>query len=75
MLKIFAYIDDVFLSYVISILEDLGDSENAEENICVDKLVKMMYEHIPGFSETNRYHCNIRFPTEIHKHNSMIFHD
>ena len=35
---------------MISILEDLGDSENAEENIGVDKFVKMMYKHIPGFS-------------------------
>ena len=60
---------------MINILKDLGDSENAEENIGVDKCVKMMYKHIHGFGETNRDHGNIRVPTEISKHDSMIFHD
>lgn len=46
-------IDDIVLSYVISILEDLGDSENAEENIDVDQFIEMMDAYIPGFAEIN----------------------
>ena len=42
------------LSYVISILEDLGDRENAEENIDVDQFIEMMDAYIPGFAEINR---------------------
>ncbi|XP_045196471.2 CUE domain-containing protein 2-like [Mercenaria mercenaria] len=43
-------IDEIVLSYIISILEDLGDSENAEENIDVDQFVEMMDAYIPGFA-------------------------
>lgn len=42
-------IDDIVLSYVISILEDLGDDSNAEENIDVDQFAEMMEAYIPGF--------------------------
>ncbi|XP_022291004.1 CUE domain-containing protein 2-B-like [Crassostrea virginica] len=42
-------IDEIVLSYVISILEDLGDDRNAEENIDVDQFVEMMDAYIPGF--------------------------
>ena len=51
----FSDIDDIVLSYVISILEDLGDSENAEENIDVDQFIEVMEAYIPGFGEINRY--------------------
>lgn len=44
-------IDEIVLSYVISILEDLGDSEQAEENIDVDQFTEMMDAYIPGFAE------------------------
>ncbi|KAJ8314596.1 hypothetical protein KUTeg_006746 [Tegillarca granosa] len=43
-------IDDVILSYIISILEDLGDDTNAEENIDVDQFVEMMDAYISGFA-------------------------
>lgn len=46
-------IDDIVLSYVISILEDLGDSRNAEENIDVEQFIEMMDAYIPGFAEIN----------------------
>ena len=39
---------------MISILEDLGDSENAEENIDVDQFIEVMEAYIPGFGEINR---------------------
>lgn len=42
-------IDEIVLSYVISILEDLGDDSNAEENIDVDQFAEMMEAYIPGF--------------------------
>lgn len=45
-------IDEIVLSYVISILEDLGDDKNAEDNIDVDQFTEMMDAYIPGF-------CNI----------------
>ena len=48
-------IDEIVLSYVISILEDLGDDSNAEENIDVDQFVEMMEAYIPGFSSINRW--------------------
>ncbi|CAC5383275.1 unnamed protein product [Mytilus coruscus] len=43
-------IDEIVLSYVISILEDLGDDQNAEENIDVDQFTEMMDAYIPGLS-------------------------
>lgn len=43
-------IDEIVLNYLISILEDLGDSKNAEENIDVDQFVEMMDAYIPGFA-------------------------
>ena len=50
----FSNIDEIVLSYVISILEDLGDSDQAEENIDVDQFTEMMDAYIPGFAEINR---------------------
>ncbi|ESO89250.1 hypothetical protein LOTGIDRAFT_183276 [Lottia gigantea] len=44
-------IDDVVLSYVLSIIEDLGDTNNPEENIDVDQFIEMMSAYIPGFSQ------------------------
>ena len=46
--------DDIVLQYVISILEDLGDSQNAEENIDVDQFIDVMDAYIPGFKELDR---------------------
>ncbi|XP_069128026.1 CUE domain-containing protein 2-like [Argopecten irradians] len=44
-------IDDVVLDYVITILEDLGNGEDVEENIDVDQFVEMMDAYVPGFGE------------------------
>lgn len=40
---------------MISILEDLGDSGNAEENIDVDQFIEMMDAYIPGFATIERF--------------------
>ncbi|XP_033741621.1 CUE domain-containing protein 2-like [Pecten maximus] len=44
-------IDDVVLDYVITILEDLGNGEDVEENIDVDQFIEMMDAYVPGFGE------------------------
>jgi hypothetical protein len=51
---IFSDIDEIVLSYIISILEDLGDDGNAEENIDVDQFIEMMDAYIPGFATIER---------------------
>lgn len=51
----FRDIDEIVLSYVISILEDLGDDSNAEENIDVDQFAEMMEAYIPGFGTIDRF--------------------
>lgn len=51
----YSAIDEIVLSYVISILEDLGDDKNAEDNIDVDQFTEMMDAYIPGFCNINRY--------------------
>ena len=40
-------------------------------NIGVDKFVKMMYKHIPGFGETNRDHEY----QGSHRNSKTQFHD
>lgn len=56
----FRDIDEIVLSYVNSILEDLGDDSNAEENIDVDQFAEMMEAYIPGFGNIDRFGTCIR---------------
>lgn len=56
----FRDIDDIVLSYVISILEDFGDDSNVEENIDVDQFVEMMEVYILGFGNIDRLGIYIR---------------
>lgn len=56
----FRDIDEIVLSYVNSILEDLGDDSNAEENIDVDQFAEMMEAYIPGFGNIDRLGTCIR---------------
>lgn len=56
----FRDIDDIVLSYVISILEDFGDDSNVEENIDVDQFVEMMEAYILGFGNIDRFGICIR---------------
>lgn len=46
--------DEVFFSYVTSVLEDLGCPESVEENFDMETFVEMMEAYIPGFADINR---------------------
>ncbi|KAA0718033.1 CUE domain-containing protein 2 [Triplophysa tibetana] len=43
-------LDDVILSYITGVLEDLGSQESVEENFDVEVFVEMLEAYIPGFS-------------------------
>ncbi|KAM9476958.1 CUE domain-containing protein 2 isoform 1-T2 [Clarias gariepinus] len=43
-------LDDVLLSYIIGVLEDLGSQASIEENFDVEVFVEMLEAYIPGFS-------------------------
>ncbi|XP_054839630.1 CUE domain-containing protein 2 [Eublepharis macularius] len=45
--------DEVFFSYVTSVLEDLGSPDSAEENFDMDTFVEMMEAYVPGFADIN----------------------
>lgn len=61
----FRDIDEIVLSYVNSILEDLGDDSNAEENIDVDQFAEMMEAYIPGFGNIDRLVHVLEFKTGL----------
>ncbi|XP_052006746.1 CUE domain-containing protein 2 [Xyrauchen texanus] len=44
-------LDDVIMSYITGVLEDLGSQENVEENFDVEVFVEMLEAYIPGFSD------------------------
>lgn len=44
-------IDDIVLSYMTSVLEDLGAEENFEEHFDVEEFVEMMGAYFPGFTD------------------------
>jgi len=50
-------IDDVLLSYMISILEELGNSDSSEELFDVDQFTEMMDAYLPGFQALDRLTC------------------
>ncbi|XP_067828768.1 CUE domain-containing protein 2-like [Heptranchias perlo] len=43
--------DDVILSYITGVLEELGSPDSSEENFDVEMFVEMMEAYIPGFAE------------------------
>lgn len=43
-------LDDVLLSYITGVLEDLGSQASVEENFDVEVFVEMLEAYIPGFS-------------------------
>ncbi len=47
-------LDDVILSYITGVLEDLGSQEGVEENFDVEVFVEMLEAYIPGFSDIDR---------------------
>jgi len=50
----FSNVDEIVLSYVLSILEDLGDGSCPEEDVDVDQFVEVMDAYIPGFGDIDR---------------------
>uniref|UniRef100_A0A8C4SZK8 CUE domain containing 2 n=1 Tax=Erpetoichthys calabaricus TaxID=27687 RepID=A0A8C4SZK8_ERPCA len=49
-------IDDVILSYITGVLEDLGSPEREEESFDVEMLVEMLEAYMPGFAEIESVH-------------------
>uniref|UniRef100_A0A672H101 CUE domain containing 2 n=1 Tax=Salarias fasciatus TaxID=181472 RepID=A0A672H101_SALFA len=44
-------LDDVLLSYITGVLEDLGSQQSVEENFDVEVFTEMLEAYIPGFAE------------------------
>ncbi|KAJ8418211.1 hypothetical protein AAFF_G00139200 [Aldrovandia affinis] len=44
-------LDEVILSYITGVLEDLGSQDSVEENFDVEVFVEMLEAYIPGFAE------------------------
>jgi len=47
-------LDEVLLSYIIAVLEDLGSQESVEENFDIEVFTEMLEAYIPGFAEIDR---------------------
>lgn len=47
-------LDDVLLSYITGVLEDLGSQQSVEENFDVEVFAEMLEAYIPGFAEIDR---------------------
>ncbi|XP_041692708.1 CUE domain-containing protein 2 [Coregonus clupeaformis] len=55
-------LDDVLLSYITGVLEDLGSQESVEENFDVEVFVEMLEAYIPGFAEIDSVKvCDMMF--------------
>lgn len=50
----FSALDDVLLSYITGVLEDLGSPHSVEENFDVEVFAEMLEAYIPGFAEIDR---------------------
>nr|XP_046257795.1 CUE domain-containing protein 2 [Scatophagus argus]XP_046257796.1 CUE domain-containing protein 2 [Scatophagus argus]XP_046257797.1 CUE domain-containing protein 2 [Scatophagus argus] len=44
-------LDDVLLSYITGVLEDLGSQQSVEENFDVEVFAEMLEAYVPGFAE------------------------
>lgn len=53
-------LDEVLLSYITGVLEDLGSQESVEENFDVEVFVEMLEAYIPGFAEIDRQAKTVR---------------
>lgn len=58
-MKLFFYpqcstLDDVLLSYITGVLEDLGSQQSVEENFDVEVFAEMLEAYIPGFADIDR---------------------
>lgn len=55
-------LDDVLLSYITGVLEDLGSQDSVEENFDVEVFAEMLEAYIPGFAEIDSVKvCDLMF--------------
>jgi len=47
-------VDDVVLQYMVSILEELGNSAVSEDLFDVEQFTEMMEAYLPGFQAVDR---------------------
>ena len=50
MLDIFSYVDEIVLSYVVSILEELGSESSQEDVFDVESFSEMLTAYFPEFA-------------------------
>ncbi|XP_069096445.1 CUE domain-containing protein 2 isoform X1 [Pleurodeles waltl] len=54
--------DEVFFSYITSVLEELGSPESCEENFDMETFVEMMEAYVPGFADISSVEvCEMMF--------------
>ncbi|CAL8298858.1 unnamed protein product [Merluccius merluccius] len=55
-------LDEVLLSYITGVLEDLGSQESVEENFDIEVFTEMLEAYIPGFAEIDSVKvCDMMF--------------
>ncbi|XP_028975162.2 CUE domain-containing protein 2 [Esox lucius] len=55
-------LDDVLLSYITGVLEDLGSQDSVEENFDVEVFAEMLEAYIPGFADIDSVKvCDMMF--------------
>jgi len=47
-------IDEIGLSYMVSILEELGSADSMEDIFEVEQFIEMMEAYLPGFGQIDR---------------------
>ena len=53
-MKCYSDIDDVVLQYMVSILEELGNSAASDDLFDVEQFTEMMEAYLPGFQSVDR---------------------
>lgn len=54
----FSSVDEIVLSYMISILEELGSDGGGDDAFDVEDFTEMMAAYLPGFDDIDRLVCN-----------------
>uniref|UniRef100_A0AAY5EXK1 CUE domain-containing protein n=1 Tax=Electrophorus electricus TaxID=8005 RepID=A0AAY5EXK1_ELEEL len=70
-------LDDVLLSYITGVLEDLGSQASVEENFDVEVFVEMLEAYIPGFSDIDSLASKLasaRNPGNVSRHKVNYIH-
>ena len=53
-MKCYSDVDDVVLEYMVSILEELGNSAASDDLFDVEQFTEMMEAYLPGFQAVSR---------------------